>query len=134
MKASSYLKIGVSCWEKGLTQKNIQLLYIYNIIKRNTQGLVSFAIHFCFFVWSTYKKHRNEAQVRSRGKAGMKTSSFLKIGVNKKCKTRHSKIHVFTIYNIIKRNTQGLVSFFINLFFLWKHKKNKLIKKLERTL
>ena len=56
MKASSFLKIGVNRFVNRLTQKNICLLYIYNIIKRNTQGLVSLFYFSLVFLMDNQKK------------------------------------------------------------------------------
>ena len=69
---------------------------IYIIIKRNTQGGLS-----SFSLWFTGWKHpyskSKRKRLRSRDKAGMKASSFLKIGVNYKLKIVHRVLNVHYI-------------------------------------
>ena len=99
--------------------KKTYIHYIYNIIKRNTQGLVIFLFLLRLF-WIQDKKDKQQKQkVASRGKAGMKASSFLKIGVNVNLKNMSlKKTYIYYIYNIIKRNTQGLVQLTMSAFVL----------------
>ena len=81
-----------------------------------------FIIHMCCYICrssihnSTYEllrtnyKHKQWDSLRRRDKAGMKASSFLKIGVSRILWNISLKnTYVYYIYNIIKRNTQGLV-------------------------
>ena len=55
MKASSFLKIGVSVNSPNMSLKKTYIYYIYNIIKRNTQGLVMLA-YLVVFVEGTKQK------------------------------------------------------------------------------
>ena len=84
MKASSFLKIGVNKFKDNVPLKNTYIYYIYNIIKRNTQGLVHLFYYLSRYCGYTITIETDSKKVRSRGKAGMKASSFLKIGVKEK--------------------------------------------------
>ena len=97
MKASSFLKTDVNHKIKIILKKTYTY-YIYNIIKRNTQGLVSSFRHLLRYCGNTITKEANDEKVRSRDKAGMKASSFLKNGVRDLREICYSKKHMFTIY------------------------------------
>ena len=80
MKASSFLKIGVTQDHNVLLKKTcIYYIYIYNKKKHTGVGYLRYIL-LCFY-WKNKNKLQDITQVVSRDKAGMKASSFLKIGV-----------------------------------------------------
>ena len=78
---------------------------IYNIIKRNTQGLVSSLSFLGNDVGGT-SLNPKRISLPSRDKAGMKASSFLKIGVNHEVyKIIHKITCTYYIYIIEYKET-----------------------------